>query len=504
MALFLGIDSGTQSVKVVIYDMESKRVLADGRAPHALIEDLPAGHMEQNPGQWIDAMDTAILQAVSQVDREAIKGIGVSGQQHGFVPLDKRGTVIRAAKLWCDTSTTEECALITEALGGEEAAIAKIGNRILPGFTAPKILWLKRNEPENFSKLSHILLPHDYLNYYLTGEAFMEFGDASGTALMDVRSRTWSNEVIAAIDPVIADYLPALSSSDQACGTLRSEIARKYGLSQSVLVSAGGGDNMMGAIGTGNVVSGVATASFGTSGTIYAYNDAPVIDPRGEIAAFCDSTNGYLPLMCTMNVTKVSEHFRKLLEMDHAQLNTSIESVPAGSGGLVLLPYFEGERTPSIPDGSGAFIGLNGKTMNPDYMVRAAVEGVTMGMNFGLQRLKELGVSTSEVRLTGGGSRSSAWRQIIADVFGSPVVSMLEDEGAALGGALQAAWCWSRQSDPNVSIQSITESATALDESTRLEPNESAKARYEELQAFHTSLSKSMEPVFEKHAAFKR
>lgn len=332
----------------------------------------------------------------------------------------------------------------------------------------------------------------------------MEFGDASGTALMDVRSRTWSNEVIAAIDPVIADYLPALSSSDQACGTLRSEIARKYGLSQSVLVSAGGGDNMMGAIGTGNVVSGVATASFGTSGTIYAYNDAPVIDPRGEIAAFCDSTNGYLPLMCTMNVTKVSEHFRKLLEMDHAQLNTSIESVPAGSGGLVLLPYFEGERTPSIPDGSGAFIGLNGKTMNPDYMVRAAVEGVTMGMNFGLQRLKELGVSTSEVRLTGGGSRSSAWRQIIADVFGSPVVSMLEDEGAALGGALQAAWCWSRQSDPNVSIQSITESATALDESTRLEPNESAKARYEELQAFHTSLSKSMEPVFEKHAAFKR
>ncbi|MBT7866518.1 MAG: xylulokinase [Opitutales bacterium] len=504
MALFLGIDSGTQSVKAVVYDLESNRVLADGRAPHCLIEGLPAGHMEQYPGQWTEAMDTAILEAVSKIDRVAIKGIGVSGQQHGFVPLGEGGKVIRAAKLWCDTSTTEECTLITEALGGEKAAIAKIGNRILPGFTAPKILWLKRNEPENFSKMRHILLPHDYLNYYLTGEAFMEYGDASGTALMDVCSRTWSSEVVAAIDPTIADYLPSLSSSDQVCGTLRPEVARKYGLSESVLVSAGGGDNMMGAIGTGNVANGVATASFGTSGTIYAYNDTPVVDPRGEIASFCDSTNGYLPLMCTMNVTTVSEHFRKLFEMDHVQLNTSIEAVPVGSGGLVLLPYFEGERTPSIPNGSGVFIGLNGKTMNSEYMIRAAIEGVTMGMNFGLQRLKELGVSTSEVRLTGGGSRSPAWRQIMADIFGLPVVCMLEDEGAALGGALQAAWCWSRQRDSSVSIQTITESATALDESTRMEPNESAKAQYEELQAFHTSLSKSMEPVFKKHAGFKR
>ena len=269
MALFLGIDSGTQSVKAVVYDLESNRVLADGRAPHCLIEGLPAGHMEQYPGQWTEAMDTAILEAVSQIDRVAIKGIGVSGQQHGFVPLGEGGKVIRAAKLWCDTSTTEECTLITEALGGEKAAIAKIGNRILPGFTAPKILWLKRNEPENFSKMRHILLPHDYLNYYLTGEAFMEYGDASGTALMDVCSRTWSSEVVAAIDPTIADYLPSLSSSDQVCGTLRPEVARKYGLSESVLVSAGGGDNMMGAIGTGNVANGGATASFGTSGTIY-------------------------------------------------------------------------------------------------------------------------------------------------------------------------------------------------------------------------------------------
>lgn len=503
MSLFLGIDSGTQSVKTVVYDAESRKVVADGRAPHEMIPGLPSGHMEQEPSDWVTAMDAAILEAVSKVDRSAIEGIGVSGQQHGFVPLDEKGDVIRPAKLWCDTSTTEECALITEALGGEGAVIDTIGNRALPGFTAPKILWMKRSEPEGFDRLRQILLPHDYLNYYLTGEYFMEFGDASGTALMDVRSRTWSQEMIDVIDPRIADCLPKLSPSGEPCGSLRPEVAEKYGLSNRTLVSAGGGDNMMGAIGTGNVVSGVATASFGTSGTIYAYNDAPIVDPRGEIAAFCDSTGGYLPLMCTMNVTTVSEQFRTLFDLDHDDLSAAIERAPLGAGGLMLLPYLEGERTPSIPSGSGALIGMNAKTLNPDFLVRAAIEGVTMGMNFGLLRLRELGVSTSEVRLTGGGSRNAAWRRIIVDVFGLSVVCMKEDEGAALGGALQAAWCVSRQSDPTTSIASIVDGATSLDESTRLEPDPESSSKYEALQSFHSRFSKSMEPLFEGHAPFK-
>ncbi len=503
MSLFVGIDSGTQSVKAVVFDAESKRVIADGRAPHSLIKNLPSGHMEQNPDEWTAAMDIAIGQALEGIDRSAIKGIGVSGQQHGFVPLDESGKVIRPAKLWCDTSTAHECEIIMDALGGEEQSIQKIGNRVLPGFTAPKILWMKRNEPGNFSKLRHILLPHDFLNFYLTGEFFMEHGDASGTAIMDIQSRDWNREVIDAIDPSIEGYLPKLSPSSHPCGSLRPEIAVKYGLSPSVLVSAGGGDNMMGAIGTGNVIPGVATASFGTSGTIYAFNDEPVVDPRGEIAAFCDSTGGYLPLMCTMNVTTVSEHFRILFEKDHDALSESISRAPLGSGGLTLLPYFEGERTPSIPDGSGVLIGMNGNTLNPDYLIRAAIEGVTMGMNFGLKRLRELGVSTKEVRLTGGGSRSAAWRRIIADVFGVSVVCMQEDEGAALGGALQAAWCLARESDPELSIGSVVEGATSIDESTRLEPNERSVTRYQELQAFHSSLSRTLEPVFREHARFK-
>ena len=246
MSLFIGIDSGTQSVKAIVLDLEARRVIAEARAPHRLIEGLPLGHMEQHPAEWVRALDTVIQAVVSKIDRARVRGIGVSGQQHGFVPLDEEGAVIRPAKLWCDTSTTAECAIITKRLGGPKAAIRATGNLILPGFTAPKILWLKRHEPANFRRLRHVLLPHDYLNFYLTGNYFMEHGDASGTALMDVRRRVWSKAAIEAIDRNLADWLPPLSESHEAAGVLRAELAAKFGLATDVVVSAGGGDNMMG------------------------------------------------------------------------------------------------------------------------------------------------------------------------------------------------------------------------------------------------------------------
>jgi xylulokinase len=496
MGLFIGIDSGTQSVKAVVLDLDTRKVIAEARAPHRMIGGLPPGYLEQHPEDWTAALDEVILAVGARIDRSRVRGIGISGQQHGFVPLDGKGSVIRPAKLWCDTSTVQECAIITRKLGGPKAAIRQTGNLILPGFTAPKILWLKRHEPANYRRLRHVLLPHDYLNFHLTGNYFMEPGDASGTALMDVRRRVWSQPAIMAIDKNLAEFLPRISSSHEAAGILSPAIAQKFGFPPGVVVSAGGGDNMMGAIGTGNVTPGVVTASFGTSGTIYAHANTPVIDPQGEIAAFCSSTGGWLPLLCTMNVTTVTESVRALLGYDHAALDAAVRGVPPGAGGLMLLPYFAGERTPNVPDGSGVMLGLNDRTFQAGHLARAAMEGVTMGMNYGLRRLAMLGVKAKEIRVTGGGARSPVWRQLMADIFGVPIVAMVHDEGAALGGALQAAWCASLREGRREKISDFTARVVELNESTRCQPDKAMSARYRELQLLQDKLSMTLREIF--------
>src|ERR1043165_9026334 len=295
-SLLIGIDSGTQSTKALVVDSRDGKVLASANQAYDLIPDLPPGAKEQHPHTWREATASAMRQALRQAKAVAadVVAIGVSGQQHGFVPLDVKGEVIRPAKLWCDTSTTAECDEIMEKLGGFKKTIKTIGNAVLPGFTASKILWLKKHEPKNYKQLGTVLLPHDYLNFWLTGERVMEYGDASGTALLDVKKRKWSEEVVKAIDPELGGKLPRVMRSDERAGGLQASTAKMLDLNAGILVSAGGGDNMMGAIGTGNTRAGVITASSGTSGTIYACAEKPV-DPQGEIAAFCDSTNRWLP-----------------------------------------------------------------------------------------------------------------------------------------------------------------------------------------------------------------
>jgi xylulokinase len=502
--LVLGIDSGTQSTKTLAIDAHSGKVLGEASQKHGLIPGLPQGAKEQHPKIWRDAARATIRKALKDAGARAgeVKAIGISGQQHGFVPLDASGEVIRPAKLWCDTSTSAECAEITERLGGLKAVIKAIGNAVLPGFTAPKILWLKNHEPENFKRLATVLLPHDYLNFWLTGEKVMEYGDASGTALFDVKNRKWSRAMLDAISPGLEEKLPALISSDRPAGKLRAAAAKSLGLDGEVLVSAGGGDNMMGAIGTGNTRSGVVTASFGTSGTIYACSDKPVIDPKGEIAAFCDSTNQWLPLLCTMNVTVATEMVRNDFGLDHEAFNRLAAKAPAGSGGLVLLPYLEGERTPNIPDGTGVYFGVNPGTFKGEHFARATMEGVTMGMNYGLRRLVELGVKPRQIRATGGGARSKLWRQIMADVFNAEVVTLKVSEGAAYGAALQALWCWRREQGETTSIQEITDQFVTLNRSETASPNPKNVEIYRELQELQNDLSRQLRGAFSRHRLF--
>jgi len=505
LSYFIGIDSGTQSTKTILLDADSGGVLASATAAYDLIEGLPPGHKEQNPSTWISAVEETITKVLSTpgLDRSRVRGIGVSGQQHGFVPLDSNDEVIRAAKLWCDTSTTEECGQIISSLGGIAATIVEVGNAIPAGFTASKILWLKRHEPENFKRLRWVLLPHDYINFKLTGRKSMEFGDASGTALMDVRRREWSRRAVDALDPRLFEMLPPFTTPGEPAGQLLPELAAKWGLPEGVIVSAGGGDNMMGAIGTGNVRSGVVTVSLGTSGTIYACSEEPVVDDKGEIAAFCDSTGRWLPLVCTMNVTVATEMVRERFNLSHDELSVIAESVAPGADGLLLIPFFEGERTPDVPDGTGVFFGIRDKTFDSAHFARAAMEGTTLGLNYGLNRMKELGISAREIRATGGGSRSHVWRQILADVFDAEVVCVASEEGAAFGAALQALWTHARsnrsQNDADGDIVELCARYVKLDETTRVRPNPESVEIYRTLQLLQDQVVKDLGTAFHHH-----
>jgi xylulokinase len=502
--LLIGIDSGTQSTKALVVDADRGKVLGSAAVAHGLLPGLPPGAKEQHPHAWRDATAKSILAALKQAKARAgeVKAIGVSGQQHGFVPLDRDGEVIRPAKLWCDTTTAAECEEIMAKLGGVKATIKKQGLAVLPGFTASKILWLRKNEPKNFQRLATVLLPHDYLNFWLTGEKVMEYGDASGTALLDVRRRKWCADTLAAIDADLADKLPRLIASDQPAGHLSAATAKVLGLTTDVLVSAGGGDNMMGAIGTGNTSAGTVTASFGTSGTIYACADKPVVDPAGEIAAFCDSTNRWLPLLCTMNVTVATEMLRRDFKMDFKQYDAAVSRSRPGAEGLMLLPYFEGERTPNVPDGTGVYVGVRQSTLNAECFARATMEGVTLGMNYGLRRLAALGVKATQIRATGGGANSKVWRQIMADVFNAQVVTLKVGEGAAYGAALQALWCWRLQHGEKISIAELSDRFVTLNSAQTAEPNVKNVAVYQELQALHDETAQAMRGVFARHRQF--
>jgi xylulokinase len=489
----IGIDCGTQSTKVTAIDIETGEVLATGGGSYGFVGGLPAGAMEQDPAWWVSAAGEgldAVFHALG-ARKEEVRALGVSGQQHGLVCVDAGGAVIRPAKLWCDTSTTSQCEAITEALGGKAEVIALLGNTMRPGYTAPKIRWLVENEPANWDRTASVLLPHDFLNFWLTGEKRMEYGDASGTALMDVRSREWSQRACEAVAPGLVDRLPPPGSSLDACGTLRNDLCKRWGLARPPVVSAGGGDNMMSAIGTGNVRVGATTASLGTSGTLFAYATEPVIDPHGEVAAFCDSTDHWLPLVCTMNLTLVTEHVRNLFGWSHEEMDAAVASVPPGAGGLVMLPYLTGERTPDIPDARGVLAGISMDNFTPAGLARAAMESVTLGLAHGLERLHSLGVQSEEIRLTGGGSRSPVWRQVCADVFGIPAAPLSDHAGAPLGAAVQAAFTFLLSEKTPVSWEDLTARLVDPEASTACDPNPAANATYLEMLAQTRALRKS-------------
>jgi D-xylulose kinase len=436
---FLGIDCGTQSTKALLVDADTLAPLAVGRATHELIS-RDDGTREQHPDWWLSALQDATREALAAAGSVEVAGIGVSGQQHGMVCLDAEDRPLRPAKLWNDTTTAPDCAWLTRKLGGQAAVLESIGQAFLPGYTAPKVSWFHRSEPDLYEQTVRICLPHDYLNLWLTGAYATEPGDASGTAYFEPRGRAYQPAVLQLLDGA-RDWertLPPIVPSLSQIGTLRPAAADALGLPAGTPVSASGGDNSCAAIGIGAVRPGPVVVSLGTSGTVFAHTATPGLDPRGEVAAFCDSTGGWLPLVCTLGCTVASEWVRGLFGLSHAGIEVALVRTEPGSG-PVFLSHLEGERTPDLPNAAGLFAGLRA-SHGPSDLVRAVLEGVSFGLAYGLEALKRTGVEPTAITLVGGGAASNGWAQLCADVFELPVQRPAVTEAAALGAALQARW----------------------------------------------------------------
>ena len=489
MAITVGIDCGTQSTKVLCYDSETKEVLKVASSSHQLISK-DDGTREQKAFWFIDALKDCFNQIPLEI-KQKIEAIGVSGQQHGFVPLDKNGEPLYNVKLWCDTSTAMYCDILTEKLGGEDKVFSLIGNQILAGYTASKVLSLKENHPSLYENLAHILLPHDYINYYLTNEYVMEEGDASGTAFFDVKNRCWSDEVLKAIDDErdLKAMLPKLLKPSEVVGLVTKEVAQELQINDKAIVSVGGGDNMMGAIGAGCTSDGDLVMSLGTSGTLFGYSEKLIADNKNRLAAFISSSGGYLPLLCTMNCTVATEQIRELLELGVKELDEIASTSNPGANGIIFLPYFNGERTPNYPKAEAVIAGMNMTNTNRANIARASLESAIYSMKVGLEAFKEQGFEPSKIILIGGGAKSKIWAQIVSDMFNLKVMTPKISETAAFGGALQSLATLMKKS-----VKEITDEHSQFNEERIFTPNldnyDLYEKGYEKYLKYDSSLSK--------------
>ncbi len=449
MGIVIGMDVGTTGAKALAID-EKGAVVASALVEYPLIAPKP-GWAEQDPQDW----EKASLEALSQLSAglgsrvQDVKGLGLTGQMHGSVFLDSKGEVLRNPILWCDQRTASQCEEITERVGAEKL-IKMVCNPALTGFTAPKILWLRENEPHLYEKVRRVLLPKDYIRYVLTGEYATDVADGSGTLLFDVKNRTWHRELMTLLD-IPAEFMPPAYEGPEVTGRLSLQAAEATGLPNAIPVVAGGGDQAAGGVGCGIVKPGVISSTVGTSGVVFAFSDTVRLDPQGRVHTFCHSVPGKWHVMGVMLSAGGSlRWFRDALcESEktvarhtgcdpYEYITGAAERAPVGSEGLLFLPYLSGERTPhKDPFARGAFLGLSLRHTKA-HMARAVLEGVAYGMRDSLEIIREMGVPIQQVRASGGGAKSALWRQIQADVNQTPLVTINVDEGPAYGAALLA------------------------------------------------------------------
>jgi xylulokinase len=445
----LGIDVGTSGARALLCG-EDGRVLATATTEYPASSPRPLWS-EQEPEDWWRGTCESVRKVISRagIDGKEVGGIGLSGQMHGLVMLDASHHVIRPAILWNDQRTAAECRQMTEAVGAERL-LELACNPALTGFTAPKILWVRNNEPENYDKCRKVLLPKDYVRFCLSGAFATEVSDASGMLLLDVRQRDWSDEILSALE-VDRDLLADCHESQEVSATVSAAVAKEIGIRAGTPIVGGGGDQAAGAVGNGIVKSGVISATIGTSGVVFAFSDRVATDPQGRLHTFCHAVPGKWHVMGVVLCAGGSlQWFRNhLAEPERAQaesegvdpyevLCAEAARADAGCEGLLFLPYLTGERTPHAdPNARGALVGLTPRH-GRNQVVRSIMEGITFAMKDSLEIIRSMGIAVDEIRLSGGGARSEFWRQLQADVYEHSVCTINADEGPAYGVALLA------------------------------------------------------------------
>lgn len=449
MEYLIGIDLGTSGTKTVLFDREGS-VISSATVEYPLYQEHN-GWAEQDPADWwrasVETLNAVITD--SKIDPTDIKGVGISGQMHGLVMLDSNGEVLRRSIIWCDQRTAAECDEITELVGAKRL-IEITANPAMTGFTASKILWVRKHQPEIYAKCAHILLPKDYVRYMLTGEFATEVSDASGMQLLDVPNRCWSDEVLDKLG-IDKKLLGKVYESPEITGEITETAAKLTGLAVGTPVVGGAGDNAAAAVGTGVVTEGKAFTTIGTSGVVFAHTDNVTIDPHGRVHTFCCAVPGAWHIMGVTQAAGLSlKWFRDnfcAAEKETAAgmgvdpyvlMDKQAERSPIGCNKLVYLPYLMGERTPHAdPNCRGVFFGLS--AMHTKYdMLRAVMEGVTYSQRDSLEILREMGIEIDEMMACGGGGSSPMWRQMLADVYNCSVKTVKSKEGPALGVAILA------------------------------------------------------------------
>jgi len=494
--LLLGIDVGTGGSRAVVIDATGK-IVSSATVPHEAFASPQTGWAEQDPADWWRASTDAIRLVLTsdKVKAEEIAAIGLSGQMHGAVLLDRQDEVLRPSLIWCDQRSDAQCEQLTNSIGAEQL-IKLTCNPALTGFTLPKMLWVRDNEPDLWSQTTSVLLPKDYVRFRLTGDKATDVADASGTLLFNVTERKWSDEMLSATD-ISPTMLPRVFESPEVTGSVSQTAAEATGLRVGTPVVAGAGDQAGGAVGIGIVQPGAVSATIGTSGVVFAATNSPALDPRGRVHTFCHAVPGRWHVMGVTQGAGLSMHwFREQFGSGvgdgdpYDRMTREAEQVEPGSNGLLWAPYLMGERTPHLdPYARAALVGLTASHTRA-HVIRAIMEGVAFSLRDSFEIFNEMGVPVETIRLGGGGARSPLWRQIQADIYGLPVATVEAEEGAAYGVAILAG--------VGTGAWSSVDAACAAVVRTRdqVEPHESAKAllarQYKSYRALYPALRSVM------------